>query len=674
MSDFSIPGVSSKYKTSEMIDKLVEAEKIPLERMEKSLDNYDEQKKVLQGINRKIKDLREQAQILYSYENPFSERIAASSMESVVTATAKRGAAEEIRTVTVKQTAKADRFISDNLPRDYTVKGGTYTFSVGEESMSFKFGGGSIENFSRAINKRSKGLINTTAVKNTSSTMVFMIESKKTGSENKLTFSDAALDFALEAGLIRKNITQTASIELNEQYFQSNNITLSPEKTSFSDSGLVVNPQSNTSVPIKPSIPVSEGLVLEYKVRTIQHSEEEAAKYSRPDMDFPEIGGSSIEGIRLYDEPLPDNIPEPEPEQRRRIDDFNVLSITGGGKETSLPPVTDEKGFITVQVPLSGELDSLSAINIKNRNTHRSIEIADVHVYDPNARGDYAAKNPVAEASDAIVEVDGIEIIRQENTIEDVIPDVTLNLQRESTQEVELSIEPDKETIKNSIIEFVGYYNQLLTELQIVTRNNEEIVDNIDYFSDEEREAAMERLGMFQGESLFNRMRSGMQNIIISPYQTDAGLDLTMLAQIGVSTNASRGVNSGGIDSINLRGYLQINEDQLDQAIEQNIEGMQSLFGSDSDNDLIVDTGVAYRMHEYVKSYSQTGGLISNKVSTIDRQVANLENDIEDYEEHLAAYEQKLRREYGRMEGMLEEMQKSSEALDGLQNNSNNNQ
>ena len=48
MSDISIPGVNSKYGTDKLIEGLMDAERIPLRRLEDQKETYGEQKEVWQ--------------------------------------------------------------------------------------------------------------------------------------------------------------------------------------------------------------------------------------------------------------------------------------------------------------------------------------------------------------------------------------------------------------------------------------------------------------------------------------------------------------------------------------------------------------------------------------------------------------------------------------------------
>ena len=93
MAEINIPGISNKYKTNDYIDALIKKERIPLTREQEALDRYKEQQSAWRGVNQKMSELRESTKALYSYDNPFNNKLASSSNENAVTAEAGREAA-----------------------------------------------------------------------------------------------------------------------------------------------------------------------------------------------------------------------------------------------------------------------------------------------------------------------------------------------------------------------------------------------------------------------------------------------------------------------------------------------------------------------------------------------------------------------------------------------------
>ncbi|MFP4363930.1 MAG: flagellar filament capping protein FliD [Spirochaetia bacterium] len=675
MSDISIPGDSNQFRSRQTIQDLMEAERIPLQRMEETISTYNEQRSVWREVNRILTDLRESARGLFSFENPFNNRVAESSAESILTATATREANEEERQLTVVQTAGADRFLSQNLPLDFEVPSGNYAFQVGEEEYSFRFRGGRLRTFAETLNERLGDNLQASIVRNTSSSQVILIESLATGEENSLLFQETALEFGREAGIIEQSNTVDQDIQINENNIRPWTQPLDESSYSISNSTLTLETQSELKIPLSSPAPLNRNLVLEFEARVNTIPEDEySAPSPPPGPDTPDAGSVTFEGITIQNASSEIQMPEWDPpEPPERVDDLSMVFLQSGSQTRGIDQLQDSGTFQTVQVELQDIFQggTLNSINLRNRNTYRTLDIRNIRIYDPETRGDQRPVNALSTAQDAIVEMNGIEIVRDSNEIDDIIPGVTLNLRRASEEPVDLSIEPDRETIKDSIITFVGYYNQAMTKINILTRDDEAIVNEIDYMSNEEMESAMEQLGLMQGDITLNQLRSQLQRITMNSYPTRAGQEVTMLAQIGISTNASGGNTGGDINASRLRGYLEISEDQLDEALQSNLFAIKDLFGYDTDGDVLIDNGIAHQLDAHLQPYVQSGGIIATRIQGLESRTERENDDIEDYNRHLDRYEQRLRREFGRMEGTIQELEESSSGLENLNRNNN---
>jgi flagellar hook-associated protein 2 len=231
---------------------------------------------------------------------------------------------------------------------------------------------------------------------------------------------------------------------------------------------------------------------------------------------------------------------------------------------------------------------------------------------------------------------------------------------------VELDVKTDVEAVKSSIIEFVGFYNQLLGRIDVLTRSDEQVIADIAYLDEEERKLAREQLGMLQGDLALNQMKGRMRETVAAPYPTSAGRDLSMLVQIGIGTDTARPGGGTGIDKSRLRGYLEIDEARLARAIEDRIDAVRELFGNDTDGDFVIDSGVAFAVAEGARPYIQPGGVIGTRVATIDQTAARRERDIATFAKQLEDKEARLQREYTMMEGALNTFDRSSRTLDNF--------
>jgi flagellar hook-associated protein 2 len=673
MSDLSIPGVpgTSKYNTDEIIENLMKVERIPLGRMEADRTRFEKQKTAWQDTNRALTRLREASRSLYSFENPFNDRLATSGDESVISAIADRTAAEETVSIVVKSVAGRDRFISDSVSREFEVDEGTYRFAVGEKESSFTFRGGSLATFARTLNERTGNLVRARVVRNTSDTQVVVIEALEAGEENTLRFLEDSATFGMKTGIIKSSDDTFRVIDVMRSTVRRLENPINDDYIEFSDDGAVLKPRSAIAIPVVPSVEVKENLVVEitYSMTQIPYEYTPPTPPSGP--ATPTAQGIEFRGIAILNEASrvlsPEWSPPPPPE---KYDDLGILSLTTEKGEVYLPNLTDVAGPQTIRISLADHAKLVSGVNFRNDNTHRTFTLDSVKIFDPSTRGEYLPKNPIETASNAVVQIDGIEVIRDSNTIDDLIAGVTFNLKSAHGEPIEVKIEPDREAVKDTIIEFVGYYNQTLTDINILTSRSEDMIDEIGYFTNEERDAAREKLGLFQGDIIMMQLKSRLQTIMMNAYPTDGGGSLALLDQIGVSTNPTRG--GGTIDRSRLRGYLDIDETRLDSALELHMDEVQRLFGRDSDGDLIADFGVAVSFEGYLKPFVETGGFIPSRISTLSTRVSDKNDDIGRFEEKLESLEQKYREDYGAMEAALQNLERSSQQLDSFSTNSGN--
>ena len=150
----NIPGVSDRYKTNDLVKALIEKERLPLTKEEEKVETYKSQQDAWRGMNQKMSTLRDSVKTLYSFENPFNNKLSSSSDEGAVTVDAGREAEYGSFKLEVIQPAATDRFLSTEIDAEYQVKSGQYTFQVGEKNIDFNWKGGKLGDFVTALNKR----------------------------------------------------------------------------------------------------------------------------------------------------------------------------------------------------------------------------------------------------------------------------------------------------------------------------------------------------------------------------------------------------------------------------------------------------------------------------------------------------------------------------------------
>jgi len=687
MSDVYIPGVRSRFNSDKIIEGLMNLERIPRDKVQSNIDTLQTQKGYWREVGVRITSLRDSARQLFSFQNPFNQRKASSSDSSVITANATREASEQSYNFTVKQTAAADRFLSQPLDERMRIEAGTYDFTVGEEKISIDYRGGTLRDFTDTINRRSRDKLSASLIAVQSGTRSLIIESKETGETKRLGFSGDMADLAVNIGISAISNDSQKSFALTEDSVQKSGTNAAD--ISINGGIMQISPQATAVVPLNVSLGPDSGLFLRLKTQT--KVEAEAVINTPKPPPGPNVttgsvtyGGITIEGTPSS-APMPDWIPPPPPVH---VDNMSVLSLTfSDGTSAPLPAITDSNDFTERQYPLAdiARGKTIASLTIDNSNTHRAVSVGNIEVFDPASTGGLKPLNPVSTARDAIMTMEGIEIKRANNNIDDLIPGVTLNLRGVSDRPVELNVQTDTEAVKDAIISFVGNYNRLMAELNVLIstsgsnmpdlpqqtqRGDTRLIEELTYLSREEAQEMRERLGAFSGDVTLNTLKNNLMRTVSAPYPTALERELSLLAQIGVSTNAERIV---GYDASRLRGYLQINEDNLDAALEQKMPAIKELFANDTSGDLLADTGVAFNIDALVSPFVGTGGIVSLKTSTLDSRMSQDERRISTLDRQLAAKEQELKIQYARMESAYARMEQMSNSLDNFsqQNRSN---
>ena len=693
MAEIAIPGVSDKYKTNDYIDALMKKERIPLTREQESLDRYKEQQSAWRGVNQKMSALRDSTKTLYSFENPFNNKIATSSDERAITAEAGRDASLESIKVDVIKEATADRFLSGEIDKSSKVPKGVYTFEIGEKKITFNWKGGKLTDFVTALNKRGANTLKVSLVGVSNGKSALSIESLKTGDNNTLVFKDDALTYAVENKLIEKSKkdatafgTTLSDLEspIDESTLANQKIPdveqagMPPLTKTFvdfdADSGkLIVPPRSGFTLTIPEEFKTitSEVFEFSYATQEVEDLTEELniKRTTRPEL--PEAGVATFETITVQNEQSETNLPPVPQEPLVPIsgrEDFYVHNKDGSEVQINTAALLTDAGTGEKTVTLSlKDYPDIESIVVRNRNTGTQLALSEFSAYDEKKNLGYAPVNPISQAGDAIIKYEGITITRPTNKIDDVVPHVTLNVHQPTERTATIDITSDKESAKDALIEFVGRYNQVLAEMTILSENKPEIIAELDYLTDAEKEDAESKLGMFQNDFSLTNGKSSLRAIVTANYRWSDTATLTMLNQIGISSRASG--STGGYVASQMRGYLEIDEKKLDQALDENMDEIKNLFGYDSDGDLVVDSGIGYAIDKQLTSWVQSGGIIATKNSGIDTKIKASEANIRRLETQLSSKETQLRNKYGQMEGTLNNLNAQSNTITNFANN-----
>ncbi|AYE36042.1 flagellar filament capping protein FliD [Borrelia turcica IST7] len=654
-SGFFVPGVDSKYNTKEIRESMLKGDKAKIDTSLKKLEHLEQEKIAWQVINRKVSTLNSLAKQITSLNSPFNHMSGKSSDNDVLSMSARYGAKNETYRINVNQIANSDVFLSANFKqKEITIPAGDYTFLVGTKEIKFK-NNGDIESLVRDLNNRGKGFLTAKVVKSDNAgNSRLILQSLKEGESNKLIMKDEALKLAKQIGILSEletNFTPNLTEIINSQQNSSNNISLNK-------GNITMEPLSEISINIPENIEISGGSKIKFEIKYHDTDDEGVLNEIVFNPGKATFEDAKVEGEDSIINLGPDHKP---PLREKKYIQMNMVKIHGNSGSLELPPINVSSEFEKVEVEIGALLD-LKEINIENKVNNKVFTIRNIEIFDPRNRDGYLPINAKSFAENAKVRFDGVDVERDSNTINDLIPNVTLNLKKASEEVIIAQVEPDYEGIKKLLLDFLVAYNEVLAEINIVSSNEDntegkksDVLEELTYLSEESKEEAYKNLGILRSEFALKNLKARLESIIFNSYRTNDP-NFSIISQIGVFTNSIS--SSGGLSR-----YLQLDEKKFNEIIQNNISSVRELFAFDLNEDRLYDDGLAKILGDYLFPLVSSGGFIYNKVRSYDLKIPNQKNVVEDYRKKYEERERKVEGELNTLDFTVKRMKEQEEVL-----------
>ena len=259
----------------------------------------------------------------------------------------------------------------------------------------------------------------------------------------------------------------------------------------------------------------------------------------------------------------------------------------------------------------------------------------------------------LAEGQDAEVEINGLTTKQSSNTFD--LNGITVNLlEAKADTKVRIEVRQDVDAVVDKVKEFVNLYNELVDELNLATR--EEVFRDFPPLTDAQRADLSDKdieiweekakSGLLRSDSVIRGILSEMRLALGGVVEGEDGKGNMTLSQIGITTG-----------SWYEYGRLNINEDKLRSAIEENPVGVQQLFTKQSDN--AGETGLARRLATALDTgmarLTKTAGKASDPYdqSSFGERIRDYESRLSAMEERLLRYEQNQWNKFTAMERIL---------------------
>lgn len=223
-------------------------------------------------------------------------------------------------------------------------------------------------------------------------------------------------------------------------------------------------------------------------------------------------------------------------------------------------------------------------------------------------------------AQQAIVQVDGVTIRSDSNTLTEAIPGLTLDLKQAANAFDPESPDADWDAVAT-------------TNVTVATDNSgiqKKVEDFVAAFNDLVKASKDEALANDSG------VRSVLSNLRSKFFD---GVEQTGLYQLGIKTEKD--------------GTLAVDTAKLSAAIKDNLDGVKSLLTGDD----VAKSGVADLLKESLSSFTNpTTGLLAGRQSLIESSIRYMDKEITRGEDRLALYEEQLIAKFSAMEQMVSSM------------------
>ena len=276
--------------------------------------------------------------------------------------------------------------------------------------------------------------------------------------------------------------------------------------------------------------------------------------------------------------------------------------------------------FLLMNAKGTGTQAAISNITITGDGTTDVTTLQNVLGYEGTAAANGSGMMEASAAQNATVEINGIAVTSQTNTLEGAIEGVTLNLTKDDAGEQTLTVSRDDAVTKKAVEELVNKYNGLLTSIGSLTAYNTET----------NKGAAL------SGDSLARRVQSEVRSAL------NVAVEGLNLSQLGITTDYKT-------------GKLSIDSSKLDTALKDNLPRVQELFSGTG--------GISERMTAVTDQFVRDGGIISTTTDSINNNIRKLGEQYDSASERIDNKMEIYRRQFTQLDTMMARMNSTSAYL-----------
>jgi flagellar hook-associated protein 2 len=569
---FQIDGLISGLDTGDIVKRILEVQRIPIRQLESKQTTFTHQLTAIQDANTRLLALKINASSLNS-ANTVKAATVSSTHEGIVTATATAGATNDTYSVQVSQLAQQHKLSSVSFSDATTALNLSGDFLINGKKISVQTSD-TLTSLQNAVNQAGAG-VTASLLRVSASDVRLTLTANNSGVSNRVDLIDVSTSnvlqnlgltqsstvvkkivatgdtavagpFTVNSGNNQLNLTLggvTRTVTLNNQASVSGSSLAAALETdivnAFAADGLKVSVSYDSSASkfrfthnghdLSFGAAASNDARATLGVTTITKTNASdgftdgtTAVGTLLGLTGAPSGTVQINGVNVALNLGTDSLTTVQ----------NAINAAGTGATASIVGVTQADGATKQELRLTGVTSLTDANNVLS--TLGLVR--------------HAPQTEIAAAKDAQLTVDGVQVVKGSNTVNDLLTGLTLHLKSvpATPTTVTLSVQRDTAGISKAVQDFVDQFNNYMDFVQEATDFNPEIQQG----------------GVLVGDFTIQLVTDQLINTVTSPVR---GLpnSLNLLAQIGVTLGADN--------------KLVVDEGALTNAINANPEGVAKL-------------------------------------------------------------------------------------------------
>lgn len=312
------------------------------------------------------------------------------------------------------------------------------------------------------------------------------------------------------------------------------------------------------------------------------------------------------------------------------VDQINKANF---GVQASLIETEPGKISFVLASVQSGEANKINT-GIGNS---QGIHIAAVNVIDEDTIEEDTALSSLLDfsegqkAQNALLVINGIEVVSSSNELTNVISGVTLNLSKIGNSTVQVSRDLDK--IAEKVETFVKAYNDVVNVIRTNTAKGASL----------------------QGDATLRSLQDQLHNLFNSAVGSEGNEDGAYRYLFEIGLEIDKGVLSGSA----MTGTISFDKEKFKKALAENPDGVYQLFAySEGDEGNNANSGIAVKFSDSLRMWTRSGsGIIAAKIDGYDEQIKYLSKQMEHMETRLFMREEQLKKQFNAMEVALASLQ-----------------